>query len=251
MLHIDVLTAVPEIFTSPLRSSILHRAQVKGLCRIDVHNLHDFSPNGRIDDYPYGGGAGMVIRIDIVVKALRHLQAQRTYDEVIYLTPDGERLSQPLLNKLSLAKSLLLIAGHYKGIDDRIRHYVSKEISIGDYVLTGGELPALVLIDGIVRLLPGVLSDESSALEDSYQDGLLAPPVYTRPAVFEGHEVPAVLLSGNHEAIQAWRMEMSLRRTQERRPELIREALLPPKPGAAAEAPPDKSAPASPAEGLS
>lgn len=247
-MHIDVLTAVPDIFTSPLRSSILHRAQKKGLCHIHIHNLHDFSPNGRIDDYPYGGGAGMVIRIDVAVKALRHLQAQRSYDEVIYLTADGEPLTQPLLNKLSLANSLLLIAGHYKGIDDRIRHYVSREISIGDYVLTGGELPALVLIDGIVRLLPGVLSDESSALEDSYQDGLLAPPIYTRPAIFEGHKVPEVLLSGDHEAIKAWRMEMSLQRTRARRPYLIPEDPLPPAPGAANEAPLNKSAPTSPGE---
>lgn len=251
-MHIDVLTAIPEIFTSPLQSSILRRAQEKKFFSIGIHNLHDFSPSGRIDDYPYGGGAGMVIRVDVVVKALRFLQQHRQYDEIIYLTPDGEPLIQPLLNRLSLSRNLLLIAGHYKGIDDRIRHYVSMEVSIGDYVLTGGELPALVLIDGIVRLLPGVLSDETSALEDSFQDGLLAPPIYTRPPDFEGHRVPDILLSGDHEAIRRWRMEMSWQRTKERRPYLIlgedphRRA-----PGAAGEAPPDKTGPTSPEGGLS
>ncbi|GIV24050.1 MAG: tRNA (guanosine(37)-N1)-methyltransferase TrmD [Bacteroidia bacterium] len=253
-MRIDILTAVPEIFTSPLQASILGRAQKKGLVTIQVHNLHDYGPDGRIDDYPYGGGAGMVIRVDVVVKALRALQAERSYDEVIYLTPDGELLTQPLLNRLSLAKALLLIAGHYKGIDDRIRHYVTRELSIGDYVLTGGELPALVVVDGVVRLLPGVLSDESSALEDSFQDGLLGPPVYTRPRVFEGLPVPAVLLSGDHKAIAAWREAERLRRTQERRPgllNLVREAPLRPAPDAKAASPPSKSEPASPAEGPS
>ncbi len=248
-MHIDVLTAVPEIFHSPLQSSILGRAQKKGLVSIAIHNLHEYSPDGRIDDYPYGGGAGMVIRIDVVVRALRHLSAHRTYDEVIYLTPDGERLTQPLLNRLSLCQNLLLIAGHYKGIDDRIRSYVTRELSIGDYVLTGGELPALVVIDGVVRLLPGVLGDEHSALTDSFQDGLLAPPVYTRPRVFEGREVPPVLLSGNHAAIEAWRYEASLQRTRERRPELIPDLSRldpPPAPDATAEPPPDKTGPASP-----
>lgn len=244
-MRIDVLTAVPEIFASPLQASILKRAQQRKILSVSIHNLRDFSPDGRIDDYPYGGGAGMVIRIDIVVAALRHLQRERTYDEIIYLTADGERLTQPLLNRLSLYQNLLLIAGHYKGIDDRIRYYVTREISIGDYVLTGGELPALVLIDGIARLLPGVLSDETSALEDSYQDGLLAPPVYTRPPEFEGHRVPEVLLSGNHQAIQAWRWQISWERTRERRPELIRLLETPPMPGEADEAPPDKNAPAS------
>lgn len=251
-MHIDILAAVPGIFSSPLQSSILGRAREKGIVEIGIYNLHDFSPNGRIDDYPYGGGAGMVIRIDIVVGALRHLQAQRRYDEIIYLTPDGEPLTQSLLNRLSLYENLLLIAGHYKGIDDRIRHYISREVSIGDYVLTGGELPALVLIDGIVRLLPGVLSDESSALEDSFQDGLLAPPLYTRPPEFEGYRVPDILLSGDHEAIRRWRMEMSWQRTKERRPDLIPGELHSHRaPDAAAGAPPDRSAPASPEEGLS
>ncbi|MEN2992608.1 MAG: tRNA (guanosine(37)-N1)-methyltransferase TrmD [Bacteroidia bacterium] len=224
LLHIDVLTAVPEIFESPLRSSILKRAQAKGIFTIGIHNLHDYSPNGRIDDYPYGGGAGMVIRIDVVVKALRTLKEKTTYNEIILLTPDGELLTQPLLNRLSLCQSLLLIAGHYKGIDDRVRHFVTREISIGDYVLTGGELPALVLIDGLVRLLPGALSDGSSALEDSFQEGLLAPPVYTRPAEFEGLRVPQVLLRGNHQAIQAWREQMRWERTRQRRPDLYAKA---------------------------
>ncbi|MCX8112011.1 MAG: tRNA (guanosine(37)-N1)-methyltransferase TrmD [Bacteroidia bacterium] len=252
-MHIDVLTATPEILHSPLQSSILRRAQAKGILYVKVHNLHDFSPTGRIDDYPYGGGAGMVIRVDIVVKAMRYLQSQGTYDEIIYLTPDGEPLTQSTLNRLSLCRRILLIAGHYKGIDDRIRHYVSKEISIGDYVLTGGELPALVLIDGIARLLPGVLSDECSALEDSFQDGLLAPPVYTRPAEFEGHKVPEVLLSGNHEAVRQWKQTMAWQRTIERRPQLIREEERPPLPKLDAKetTPPDKTEPASPAEGTS
>lgn len=244
-MHIDVLTAFPEFFASPLATSMLKRAIQKGLVFIQTHDLRAFAKDGQIDDYPYGGGAGMVIRIDVVVAALRSLRAQRTYDEIIYLTPDGTLLSQRLLNQLSLRRSLLLIAGHYKGIDDRIRYYVTREISIGDYVLTGGEIPALVLIDGIVRLLPGVLSDESSALEDSFQDDLLAPPVYTRPAEFEGLRVPDVLLSGNHKAIAQWRLEMSLQRTQERRPYLIREedaTLLQPKPDAASASPPNKTA---------
>lgn len=247
-MHIDVLTAFPEFFTSPLTTSMLKRAIQKGLVSIQAHDLRTFAKNGQIDDYPYGGGAGMVIRIDVVVAALRSLQTQRTYDEIIYLTPDGTLLTQRLLNQLSLRRTLLLIAGHYKGIDDRIRHFVTREISIGDYVLTGGEIPALVLIDGIVRLLPGVLSDESSALEDSFQDDLLAPPVYTRPAEFEGLRVPDILLSGNHKAIAQWRLEMSLQRTRERRPYLIREGEATPpllKPDATAASPPNKTAPAS------
>ncbi|MCS6790869.1 MAG: tRNA (guanosine(37)-N1)-methyltransferase TrmD [Bacteroidia bacterium] len=247
-MHIDVLTAFPEFFVSPLATSMLKRALQKGLVCIQTHDLRAFAKDGQIDDYPYGGGAGMVIRIDVVVGALRHLQKQRDYNEIIYLTADGEPLTQRLLNRLSLQHALLLIAGHYKGIDDRIRHYVTREVSIGDYVLTGGEIPALVLIDGIVRLLPGVLSDESSALEDSFQDDLLAPPVYTRPAEFEGLRVPDVLLSGNHQAIAQWRLEMSLQRTQERRPYLIRagDATPPPlKPDAASASPPSKIAPTS------
>ncbi len=249
-MRIDVLAAVPEILSSPLQASILKRAQQKGIVTIAVHNLHDYAPDGRIDDYPYGGGAGMVIRVDVVVRALRALQAQYTYEEIIFLTPDGERLTQSLLNRLSLCSGLLLLAGHYKGIDERVRAYVTREVSIGDYVLTGGELPALVLIDGVVRLLPGVLSDETSALEDSFQEGLLAPPVYTRPRVFEGKEVPPALLSGDHQAIAEWRAEESLKRTRARRPDLLsdpREGQPLPKPDAEAAAPPDKNAPPSPA----
>jgi len=241
-MRIDILTAVPEIFASPLQASILKRAQAKNLVTIAVHNLHDWGPKGRIDDYPYGGGAGMVIRVDVVVPAIRTLSAAYgPYDEIIYLTPDGEKLSQKLLNTLSLKSKLLLIAGHYKGIDDRIRAYVTREVCIGDYVLTGGELPALVLVDGIVRLIPGVLNDIESALEDSFQDNLLAAPVYTRPLVFEGQAVPPVLLSGNHEAIAQWRLEERLRRTAARRPDLLTdhdgEGPLPPAPAAASEAP--------------
>ncbi|MCS7189214.1 MAG: tRNA (guanosine(37)-N1)-methyltransferase TrmD [Bacteroidia bacterium] len=219
-MHIDIITAVPEIFNSPLQASILGRAQKNGIVSIQVHNLHNYSPNGRIDDYPYGGGAGMIIRVDVVVAAMRHLQHHRQYDEIIYLTPDGHRLTQALLNRLSLCKALLLIAGHYKGIDERVRHFVTLEVSIGDYVLTGGEIPALVLIDGIVRLLPGALSDASSALEDSFQEGLLGSPLYTRPREFEGLRVPDILLSGNHQAIAAWRAEQSRLRTLLRRPDL-------------------------------
>lgn len=249
-MRIDVLTAVPAILHGPIEASIVGRARKKGLLSIHIHDLHSYAADGRIDDYPYGGGAGMVIRIDIVVQALRSLLKERSYAEIIYLTPDGERLTQSLLNRLSLCENLLLIAGHYKGIDDRIRYFVTREVSIGDYVLTGGEIPALVLIDGIARLLPGVLSDESSALEDSFQDDLLAPPVYTRPRVFEGLEVPPVLLSGDHAAIAAWRMEMSLQRTQARRPELIRPsspAAPLPAPDEAAASPPNKNEPPSPA----
>ncbi len=221
-MRIDILSAVPDIFRSPLEASILKRAQTKDLVTITVHNLHDWAFKGHIDDYPYGGGAGMVIRVDVAVAAIRHLTAQYgPYDEIIYLTADGERLSQPILNQLSLKKRLLLLAGHYKGIDDRIRAYITREISIGDYVLTGGELPALVLLDGIVRLLPGALGDMASALEDSFQDGLLSAPIYTRPRIFEGQSVPPVLMSGHHEAIADWRWAERSRRTAERRPDLF------------------------------
>ncbi len=252
-MRIDILTAVPEIFTSPLQASILKRAQAKNLVTLAVHNLHDWGPKGRIDDYPYGGGAGMVIRVDVVVAAIRTLSAAYgPYDEIIYLTPDGEKLSQKLLNTLSLKSRLLLIAGHYKGIDERIRAYVTREVSIGDYVLTGGELPALILIDGIVRLIPGVLNDVESALEDSFQDGLLAAPVYTRPPIFEGRAVPSVLLSGNHEAIAQWRLEQRLRRTAERRPDLLsdHDGEVPPLPGpaSASEAPSYTASPPSAAK---
>jgi tRNA (guanine37-N1)-methyltransferase len=252
-MRIDVLTAVPELFASPLQASILKRAQRKGLVTIGIHNLHDWGRKGRIDDYPYGGGAGMAIRVDVVVAAMRDLSARHgPYEEVIYLTADGEKLTQKHLNTFSLKSRLLLIAGHYKGIDDRIRAYVTREISIGDYVLTGGELPALVLIDGVVRLIPGVLSDIESALEDSFQDNLLSAPVYTRPAVFEGQGVPPVLLSGDHQAIARWRWEQRLKRTAERRPDFLSEGggavSPPPEPAEASEAPSHTALPPSPPE---
>lgn len=252
-MRIDVLTAVPELFASPLQASILKRAQQKGLVTIGVHNLHDWGPKGRIDDYPYGGGAGMVMRVDIVVAAMRDLSARYgPYEEAIYFTADGEKLTQKHLNTLSLKSRLLLVAGHYKGIDDRIRAYMTRELSIGDYVLTGGELPVLVLIDGIVRLIPGVLNDMESALEDSFQDNLLSAPVYTRPPVFEGQAVPPVLLSGDHQAIARWRWAQRLKRTAERRPDLLSEGggavFLPPVLAEASEAPSHTAAPPSPPE---
>ncbi|GBD07162.1 tRNA (guanine-N(1)-)-methyltransferase [bacterium HR21] len=223
-MRIDVVTAVPQIIEPVLGQSILGRAQRKGVVQIVVHDLHQYGVDrhGHIDDVPYGGGAGMVIRCEPVFACIEKLQAERRYDEVIYMTADGERLTQSLVNQLSLCRNLIILAGHYKGVDQRIRDVlVTKEISIGDYVLTGGELPALVLIDAIVRLLPGVLNDPESALEDSFQAGLLEPPVYTRPADFRGYKVPEVLLSGDHKAIEQWRYEQALRKTLERRPELL------------------------------
>lgn len=223
-MRIDVVTAVPQIIEPVLGQSILGRAQRKGVVQIVVHDLHQYGVDrhGHIDDVPYGGGAGMVIRCEPVFACIEKLQAERRYDEVIYMTADGERLTQSLVNQLSLCHNLIILAGHYKGVDQRIRDVlVTKEISIGDYVLTGGELPALVLIDAIVRLLPGVLNDPESALEDSFQAGLLEPPVYTRPADFRGYKVPEVLLSGDHKAIEQWRYEQALRKTLERRPELL------------------------------
>lgn len=224
MMRIDILSAVPELLRSPLEHSILKRAQDKGLAELVVHNLRDYATDKHqtLDDYMFGGGAGMVMMIEPIAKAIRHLQSQRDYDEVIFLTPDGVVLDQPLANQLSMKKNFILLAGHYKGVDQRVRDlFVTREISIGDYVLTGGELPALVLTDALVRLLPGVLNDESSALFDSFQDGLLEPPVYTRPANFEGHEVPPILLSGHFANIEKWREEMALKKTQERRPHLL------------------------------
>ncbi len=227
LMRIDVVTAVPQIITPVLEQSILGRAQRKGIVQIVVHDLHHYGVDrhGHIDDAPYGGGAGMVIRCEPVFACIEKLQTERHYDEVIYMTADGERLTQQLVNRLSLCRALIILAGHYKGVDQRIRDVlVTKEISIGDYVLTGGELPALVLIDAIVRLLPGVLNDPESALDDSFQAGLLEPPIYTRPADFRGYKVPEVLLSGDHEAIRQWRYEQALRKTLERRPDLLAEA---------------------------
>jgi tRNA (guanine37-N1)-methyltransferase len=232
-MHIDILTVLPELLESPLQHSIMKRAQEKGLLTVQVHHLRKWAVNeyGQVDDYQYGGGAGMVMMCEPLVKAIEELSAEEKparpeggYDEIIYLTPDGERLNQKTANSLSLKNRLLLICGHYKGIDERIReHFVTKEISIGDYVLSGGELPAAVLVDAIGRLLPGVLNDETSALTDSFQDNLLAPPVYTRPEEFRGWKVPDILLSGDHKKIEEWRHEQSQQRTVKRRPDLLNE----------------------------
>lgn len=225
-MHIHILTVLPELLESPFNHSILKRAKEKGLLQISVHQLRRWAVNeyGQVDDYQFGGGAGMVIMCEPLVKAIEELSADKKFDEIIFLTPDGERLSQPIANQLSLKENILLICGHYKGIDQRIRdHFVTREISIGDYVLSGGELAAAVLVDAIGRLLPGVLNDETSALFDSFQDNLLAPPVYTRPEVYRDWKVPEVLLSGDHKKINEWRYEEALKRTQERRPDIIKE----------------------------
>ncbi len=223
-MRIDLITIHPEIFTGPLTQSIVKRGVEKGLCMIHIHNLRDYSINryGSVDDYPYGGGSGMVIRVEPVARCLESLKGERHYDEVIYTSPDGEMLTQPLANQLSMKQNLILLCGHYKGVDERIReHLVTREISIGDYVLTGGELAAAVIIDSVVRLIPGVLGDEQSALSDSFQDGLVAPPVYTRPAEYNGWKVPEILLSGNDREIAHWRYEESVKRTQTKRPKLL------------------------------
>ncbi len=224
-MRVDILTCLPELIRPYLGQSILGRAQAAGVAQLHVHDLHTYSDNKhrKTDDYPYGGGAGMVMTIQPIAACIRALQAERSYDAVIYLTPDGEPLTQALANRLSLLPNLILLAGHYKGVDERARQaLVTHDISIGDYVLTGGELPALVLTDALVRLLPGALSDETSALSDSFQDGLLAPPVYTRPAEWEGMAVPDVLLSGNDRLIAEWREAEALARTRARRPDLLR-----------------------------
>ncbi|MFT3676484.1 MAG: tRNA (guanosine(37)-N1)-methyltransferase TrmD [Chitinophagaceae bacterium] len=225
-MRIDILSVLPELLKSPFEHSIMKRAQDKGLLEVVTHHLRDWAVNeyGQIDDYQYGGGAGMVMMCEPLANAIDQLSAQRTYDEIIYLTPDGERLNQSIANQLSLKNNLLLICGHYKGIDERIReHYVTRELSIGDYVLSGGELPAAILVDAIGRLLPGVLNDETSALFDSFQDNLLAPPVYTRPVDFRGWRVPDILMSGDHRKIEDWRHDQSVARTKERRPDLLDE----------------------------
>ena len=222
-MQIDILSVLPELLESPLNHSMMKRAQEKGLLTVRVHPLRKWAVNdyGQIDDYQYGGGAGMVMMCEPLVKAIEELSANNPFDEIIYLTPDGERFDQPMANALSLKQRLLLICGHYKGIDERVReHFVTREISIGDYVLSGGEIPAAVLIDAIGRLLPGVLNDETSALFDSFQDNLLAPPVYTRPEDFRGWKVPDILMSGDHRKIEEWRYEEAVKRTKERRPGL-------------------------------
>ncbi|MEY3560220.1 MAG: hypothetical protein RIS12_653, partial [Bacteroidota bacterium] len=212
-MHIDILTVLPGLLESPFQHSMMKRAQDKGLLTIEVHSLRQWAVNeyGQVDDYQYGGGAGMVMMCEPLANAIDALSAKRKYDEIIYLTPDGERLTQSRVNQFSLQQNLLLICGHYKGIDERIRtNYVTREISIGDYVLSGGELPAAILVDAIGRLIPGVLNDETSALTDSFQDNLLSPPVYTRPEDFRGWRVPDILLSGNHKKIDDWRYEVAL-----------------------------------------
>ena len=223
-MRIDILTVVPELLESPLSHSIVGRAIKKGLVDIQVHNLRKYGigPRKNVDDYSYGGDAGMVMRIEPVYNMIRELRAERHYDEVIYLSPDGERLDQAISNELSLKENIILLCGHYKGIDHRIReHLVTREISVGDYVVSGGEIPAALLADSIVRLIPGALTDETSALSDSFQDGLLSAPVYTRPAEFNGWKVPDVLLSGNPKLIESWQDEQALERTARLRPELI------------------------------
>ena len=223
-MRIDILTVVPELLESPLSHSIVGRAIKKGLVDIRVHNLRKYGigPRKNVDDYSYGGDAGMVMRIEPVYDMIEELRAERDYDEVIYLSPDGERLDQGISNELSLKENLILLCGHYKGIDHRIReHLVTREISVGDYVVSGGEIPAALLTDSIVRLIPGALTDETSALSDSFQDNLLSPPVYTRPVEFNGWRVPDVLLSGNPKLIDAWQDEQALERTKRLRPELL------------------------------
>ncbi|MFM2133689.1 MAG: tRNA ((37)-N1)-methyltransferase TrmD [Bacteroidota bacterium] len=223
-MRIDICTAVPDLVLPVLHVSIVGRAIERSLVSIHVHNLHDYATDKfrHIDDTPYGGGAGMVIQCEPVMKCLDALMAERSYDEIIYMTPDGKPFTQSDANELSLKKNIILLAGHYKGIDQRIRDLaVTREISIGDYVLSGGEIPALAVTDAIVRLLPGAIGDSESALDDSFQDGFLAAPVYTRPAEFRGLSVPDVLRSGNHEAVRRWRHEQSLQRTKDRRPDLL------------------------------
>ena len=223
IMRIDIITVLPGLLESPFSHSILKRAAQKGLVEVNLINLRDFAfdKHKAVDDYAFGGGAGMVMMIEPIARCIESLKAERTYDEVIYMSPDGEKLNQGISNKLSMDKNLLILCGHYKGVDERVReHFITKEISIGDYVLSGGELPAAVLCDSIIRLLPGVLSDETSALTDSFQDGLIAPPVYTRPADYKGIKVPDVLLSGNPREIDNWRYEQSLKRTKQRRPEM-------------------------------
>lgn len=224
-MRIDIISVLPELMESPFQTSILRRAMDKGLAEVHFHHLRDWAINKhrQIDDEPYGGGAGMVMMIEPLDKCISELKSQRTYDEVIYLTPDGATLNQKIANTLSIKQNLIFLCGHYKGIDQRVRDlHITKEISIGDYVLTGGELAACVLADSVIRLLPGVLNDEQSALTDSFQDDLLSPPIYTRPEVYKGLEVPKILLSGNFAKIEEWRHDEAVRITREKRPDLLR-----------------------------
>lgn len=224
-MRIDILTVLPEMLESPLGCSIIKRACDRGLAEIHIHNLRDYSTNRhrKVDDYPFGGEAGMVMQIEPIDRAISALKAEREYDEVIFTSPDGEQFNQPMANSMSLLNNIIILCGHYKGVDYRIReHLITREISIGDYVLTGGEIPAVVITDAIVRLIPGVLGDEQSALSDSYQDNLLAPPVYSRPASYKGWDVPPILLSGHEAKIAEWRQEQALERTRRLRPDLLK-----------------------------
>lgn len=223
-MRIDIITVVPGLLESPFNHSIVKRAKEKGLVEIYVHNLREYATNKyrQVDDYAFGGGAGMVMMAEPIAKCIEQLKSERTYDEVIFMCPDGEVFNQKTANQFSLKNNFIILCGHYKGIDERIRQlYITKELSVGDYVLTGGELAAAIVVDAVVRLIPGAIGDEESALSDSFQDGLLAPPVYTRPEEFMGLKVPDVLMSGDHKKIEEWRHEESVKRTQERRPDLL------------------------------
>ncbi len=223
-MRIDIITVLPEMFEGPLSCSTLKRAQDKGLAELVVHNLRDYTLNKhrKVDDYPFGGDAGMVMQVEPVDRCISALKEQRDYDEVIFTAPDGERFNQKIANSMSLLQNIIILCGHYKGVDYRIReHLITRELSIGDYVLTGGEIPAIAIADAVVRLLPGVIGDEQSALSDSFQDDLLEPPIYTRPAVYKGWEVPPILLSGHQANIEKWKQEQALERTQRLRPDLL------------------------------
>ena len=225
-MRIDIVSVVPDLLESPFSASILKRAQDKGLAEVYIHNLRDYTTDNyrTVDDYQYGGGAGMVMTVEPIERCFEDLMSKNNYDEVIYVTPDGKTFNQSMANALSLKGNLLILCGHYKGVDQRIRdEYITLEISVGDFVLSGGELAAAVIADAVIRLLPGVLNDETSALSDSFQDNLLAPPVYTRPPEWRGHKVPEILLSGNFSKIDDWRQEQALKRTQERRPDLLKD----------------------------
>ena len=224
-MRFDIITIFPEMFDGPFKHSILKRAQSKGLAEIHIHNLRDYSGNKhrKVDDYPFGGDAGMVMMIQPIADCIDRLKSERVYDEIIFMTPDGTLFDQPLANQLSMKGNIILMCGHYKGIDERLReHYFTSEISIGSYVLTGGELAAAVVVDAVLRLIPGVLNDETSALSDSFQDNLLSPPVYTRPAEYKGWQVPEVLLSGNEKEIKKWQYEKAMERTRQRRPDILK-----------------------------
>lgn len=223
-MRIDIITVVPDLLKSPFEASIMQRSIAKGLVAVHFHNLRDYTSTNyrQVDDYQFGGGAGMVMMIEPIDKCITELKSQRSYDEIIYMTPDGETLTQGMANSLSLAGNIIILCGHYKGVDQRVRdHFITKEISVGDYVLSGGELGALILCDALIRLIPGVLGNETSALTDSFQDNLLAPPIYTRPADYNGWQVPPILTSGNTPKIEQWREEQAYLRTQQRRPDLL------------------------------